>query len=53
MSMASRAGFHGRGRPDRAALHASKVSTHYRLTERRMRPRPRLIAFLIVGSIGP
>ena len=53
MAMASCAGFHGRDRPDRAALHASKVSTHYRLTERRMRPHPRLNAFLIVSSIGP
>ena len=53
MAMASRARFHGRGRPDRAALHESKVSTHYRLTERGMRLRPPLSAWLIVSSIGP
>ena len=44
---------HERDRPDRGVLYQAKVSNHYRLTQRRMRPRPPRTAWLIVSSLGP
>jgi len=42
-----------RDRPDRAALFRPRNFNYYHLTERRMRPRPPLTAWLIVSSLGP